>query len=36
MTKLVERHDDEGVSTLILNRPDKLNALTVAMFRELR
>ncbi len=36
MGNLVERHDDEGLATLILNRPDKLNALTVEVFRELR
>lgn len=34
--KLVLREDREGVCYLILNRPEKLNALTVALFKELR
>lgn len=36
MSNLVERHDAQGLATLILNRPDKLNALTVDLFRQLR
>ncbi|MEM1086398.1 MAG: enoyl-CoA hydratase/isomerase family protein [Pseudomonadota bacterium] len=36
MTNLVQRTDDDGLCWLKLNRPDKLNALTVDMFRELR
>ena len=33
---LVLRHDADGLATLTLNRPDKLNALTPALFVELR
>lgn len=33
---LIERHDADGVATLVLNRPDVLNALSAASFRELR
>jgi enoyl-CoA hydratase/carnithine racemase len=33
---LVLREDHEGVATLRFNRPDKLNALTIGLFRELR
>jgi len=32
----VLREDDDGLAILTLNRPDKLNALTVEMFRQLR
>jgi enoyl-CoA hydratase/carnithine racemase len=33
---LVDRQDRDGWAQLTLNRPEKLNALTVAMFEELR
>lgn len=33
---LVLREDHEGLATLRFNRPDKLNALTIGLFRELR
>jgi enoyl-CoA hydratase len=36
MGDLVVRTDRDGWALLVLNRPDKLNALTVAMFAELR
>ena len=36
MGDLVTRKDDNGLCWLTLNRPDKLNSLTVAMFKELR
>jgi enoyl-CoA hydratase len=35
-TALVIRQDEAGLCTLTLNRPEKLNSLTVGMFRELR
>lgn len=35
MTDLVLRDDRDGCAVLTLNRPDKLNALTVALFAEL-
>ena len=36
MTALVTRTDDGGVATLSLNRPEALNALSPALFVELR
>ena len=36
MSDLVTRADKDGLAILTLNRPDKLNSLTVGMFRELR
>jgi enoyl-CoA hydratase/carnithine racemase len=36
MMSLVERRDHEGVCTLTLNRPEKLNALNPPLFAELR
>lgn len=36
MPTLVQREDRDGLAILTLNRPDKLNALTVAMFQQLR
>ena len=36
MTAIVERHDEGGVATLTLNRPEVLNALSAQSFRELR
>ena len=34
--ELVLRQDNDGIATLTLNRPDKLNALSPALFMELR
>lgn len=36
MTALVTREDNNGLCWLTINRPDKLNALTVSVFQELR
>ena len=36
MSTLVTREDRDGLALLTLNRPDKLNSLTVGMFCELR
>jgi enoyl-CoA hydratase len=36
MESLVVRQDNAGVATLVLNRPTKLNALSIAVFLELR
>jgi len=36
MSDLVTRQDEDGICWLTLNRPDKLNSLTVGMFQELR
>lgn len=36
MTELVTRHDDQGITTLTLNRPDVLNALNPGVFSQLR
>ena len=35
MTDLVIRQDIDGIALLTLNRPDKLNALNVVLFKEL-
>ncbi len=35
-TELLTRHDAQGLATLTLNRPDKLNALSPQIFVELR
>ncbi len=36
MQEFVLRSDAAGVATLTLNRPEKLNALSVPLFRDLR
>ncbi len=36
MTELVRREDNAGLATLVLNRPDKLNSLTIGLFKELQ
>ena len=36
LSELVTRQDEEGLCWLTLNRPEKLNSLTVGMFQELR
>lgn len=36
MTELVIREDKDGLAILTLNRPDKLNSLTVGLFKQLR
>lgn len=36
MSNLVTRQDDNGLCWLTINRPEKLNSLTVGVFRELR
>ncbi|GAA0473717.1 enoyl-CoA hydratase [Parasphingorhabdus litoris] len=36
MTELVTRDDKDGLAILTLNRPDKLNSLTVSLFKQLR
>lgn len=35
MSEFVTREDEDGIATLIINRPDKLNALNVAVFQAL-
>ena len=36
MAKLVLRKDDHGLCTLLLNRPEKLNAISIELFNDLR
>ncbi len=36
MTDLVIREDNDGLAVLTLNRPDKLNSLTVGVFKQVR
>ncbi len=36
MTELVIREDKDGLAFLTMNRPDKLNSLTVGLFKQLR
>ncbi|MGE3142857.1 MAG: enoyl-CoA hydratase/isomerase family protein [Hyphomonadaceae bacterium] len=35
MTQMVLREDKDGLATLILNRPEKLNSLSIGLFQEL-
>lgn len=35
MTDLIQTHEDGGVATVVLNRPDKLNAMTKPMWQAL-
>lgn len=34
-TSFLYQHDDQGIATITLNRPERLNALTFAVYREL-
>ena len=35
MTDILEERSEDGIATLILNRPDALNAFTFAMYESL-